>query len=265
MVNVDSQVLQVANSACNAAGVLLAAVAVAAIFHGKFSKLFWTIPAVLLSAWLETKLNPAFAGSLSSDAVAYRHMAIYVFAFSAIALVFVWLRLKTSRRAGPSRQPRSLQSGSVGATNMDAIADPELRNSMGRFLASADSADTASLAEIYEPNFTCVRVADDGGFVRLSRKEMLAFLEQTVKDATARPSRGGHAAVQTRETAIHHAELIGDVELIKCSLTAGQGVIHGHSHFCFHRLTVASRRSETPLSNSFYAGVIQWVLIRKEF
>ena len=81
---------------------------------------------------------------------------------------------------------------------------------MGRFLASADSADTASLVEIYESNFTCVRVADDGGFVRLSREQMLAFLEQAVKDATARPNGIGHASVQTRETIIHHAELIGD-------------------------------------------------------
>ncbi len=210
MVNVDSQVLQVANSACNAAGVLLAAVAVAAIFHRKFSKLFWAVPAVLLSAWLETKLSPAFAGSLSSDAIAYRHMALDVFAFSAIAQVCVWLRLKMARRAGPAQQSRPQQSNNVGATNMDAIADPELRSSMVRFLASADSADTKALAEIYEPNFTCIRIADDGGFVRLSCDQMLAFLEQAVKDATARPNGSGHASIQTRETTIHHAELIGD-------------------------------------------------------
>jgi len=81
---------------------------------------------------------------------------------------------------------------------------------MGRFLASADSADTVSLAEIYDQNFSCVRIADDGGFVRLSREQMLTFLEQAVKDAVARPTGSGHAAVQTRETIIHHAELVGD-------------------------------------------------------
>lgn len=214
MVNVDSQVLLVANSACNAAGVLLAAVAVAAIFHRKFSKLFWAVPAVLLSAWLETKLNPAFAGSLSSDAIAYRHMALDVFAFSAIALVFVWLRLKTARRGISAKQFRSQQPKNVGATNMSAIADSELRNMVGRFLASADSADTASLAEIYDQSFTCIRVADEGGFVRLSREQMLAFLDQALKDATARTAGSGHAAVQARETTIHHAEVIGDTGLI---------------------------------------------------
>ena len=114
MVNVDSQVLQIANSTCNAAGVLLAAVAVAAIFQRKFSKLFWAVPAVLLSAWLKTKLNPAFAGSLSSDGTAYRHMAIDVLAFSMIALVFVWLRLKTARKAGSGRQSGSI-SANIGA------------------------------------------------------------------------------------------------------------------------------------------------------
>jgi hypothetical protein len=212
MVNVDSQILQVASSACNAAGVLLAAVAVAAVFHRNFSKLFWSVPAMLLSAWLETKLGPAFAGSLSSDLAAYRHMALDVFAFSVIALVFVWLRLKTARKT-IAMQSGLQQSKRIGATNMDAVANPELRNIMGRFLAAADSADTASLAEIYDRTFTCIRVADDGGFVHLSRQQMLAFLDQTVKDA-ARSSGSGHAAVQTRETTIHHAELVGDTGLV---------------------------------------------------
>lgn len=214
MINVDSQVLQVANSACNAAGVLLAAVVIAAIFNRKFSKLFWALPAVLLSAWLETKLSPAFAASFPSDAGAYRHMAEDVLAFSAIALVFVWLRLKTARKSASGRQSRSKQPKNVGATNMDAIADPELRNTMGRFLASVDSADTETLADIYDQNFSCIRVADDGGFVRLSREELLAFLDQAVKDATARPSATSHAAVQTRDTAIHHTELIGETALV---------------------------------------------------
>ena len=214
MINVDSQVLQVASSACNAAGVLAAAVMVAAIFNRKFSKLFWAVPAVLLSAWLETKLSPAFAASFSSDVSAYRHMAGDVLAFSAIALIFVWLRLKMARRSAPARQSRSQQAKSVGATNMDAISDPDLRNTLGRFLASADSADTASLGEIYDQTFSCVRVADDGGFVHLSREQMLAFLEQAVKDASTRSGGTGHAAIQTRETAIHHAELIGDTGLV---------------------------------------------------
>jgi hypothetical protein len=209
MINVDSQVLQVANSACNASGVLLAAVVVAAIFHRKFSKLLWAVPAVLLSAWLETKLSPAFAGSFSSDSVAYRHMALDVLAFSVIGLVFVWLRLKTARRAAFASRSRSTQPRNVGATNMDAVTDPELRSSMGRFLASADAADTTSLAQIYDQSFNCVRVADDGGSVRLSREQMLAFMEQAVRDATTRGTTG-HAGVQTGETTIHHAELAGD-------------------------------------------------------
>ena len=97
---------------------------------------------------------------------------------------------------------------------MNVIADSELRSLMGRFLASADSADTASLAEIYDQNFICIRVTDGGGFVRLTREQMLAFLEQAVKDATTRLSGSGHAAVQTRETTIHHAELVSDIGLV---------------------------------------------------
>ena len=93
---------------------------------------------------------------------------------------------------------------------MNAIADSEWRNAIGRFLASADLADTGALVEIYDQHFSCVRIADDGGFVRLSREQMLTFLEQAVKDAVARPTGSGHAAVQTRETVIHHAELVGD-------------------------------------------------------
>src|SRR5262249_12314557 len=147
------------NSACNASGVLFAAIAIAGMFNRKFSKLIWAVPGVFLCAWLETKLTPAFAGSLSSDAAGYRHMALDVVAFAAIALVFIWLRLKATRRVGTGKQSRSHQSKTVGATNMDVISNPDLRNTMGRFLASADAADITSLAEIYHRNFACIRVA----------------------------------------------------------------------------------------------------------
>src|SRR5262249_8440529 len=54
--------------------------------------------------------------------------------------------------------------------------------------------------------FECVRVADDGGFVRLAREHMLSFWRRTGSPA----NRLGSHSVPARATVLHHAEVIGD-------------------------------------------------------
>ncbi len=89
----------------------------------------------------------------------------------------------------------------------DGEAVTTLRRAAGHFIESADKADVAAIAAAYDPGFTCVRVADEGGFARLSREQMLGFF--------GRPGGQGQGkaqvhAIPTKETTIHHAEVIGD-------------------------------------------------------
>jgi hypothetical protein len=211
MINVDARVLWVANSTCNAAGVLAAASAWASALERKTQRLFWLVPLVFLSAWLETNLNVAFAGTATMSGAMYKHFATDVVAFFALALVFVWIRRKTAvMKARPSG---SASFASHGALDAKSIANPELRQAMENLLASADKADVASMAAIYDKDFLCVRAADEGGLGRLTREQMQVFLDQAVKKAGRGPA-SGHAAVQTRETTIHHAELIADTAYV---------------------------------------------------
>lgn len=80
---------------------------------------------------------------------------------------------------------------------------------MQQFLADVDSADIAAVVATYAPEFLCVRVADEGGFATLTREQMAAFLNRPGGHATA-----AGASIPTRETAIHHAEMIGDTGVV---------------------------------------------------
>jgi len=78
-------------------------------------------------------------------------------------------------------------------------AESRLRQALDRFIAAADKGDSKTIVAMYDPAFTNVRVADDGGVVRLTREQVLQFLER----ATAKP-------FPTRETRTEHLEVVGD-------------------------------------------------------
>ena len=213
MVNVDPRALWIANSAFNAAGVLSAAKAWGSFFDRKQKTLLWFVPAVLLSAWLETNFNEGFAGAAVMTSAMYKHFAMDMAAFTGLALVFVWARRKAAfRKAGATQSGSRVRNAT--AIDTKTIPDSELRQAVGHFLASADQADIAALGDIYDSDFLCVRVADDGGQANLSRQQMLSFLNQAVKTACNQPASTGHAAVQTRETTIHYADLTSDIAFV---------------------------------------------------
>jgi ketosteroid isomerase-like protein len=99
-------------------------------------------------------------------------------------------------------------------------AAAELRQAAERFVAAADKADAAAIAAAYDPEFTCVRVADEGGFARLSREQMLGFFNRP-----AVKGQGQGHAIPTKETTIHHAEAIGDTGFVL--LTRVKDLGHG--------------------------------------
>jgi|KBSSwiStaDraftv2_1062776.scaffolds.fasta_scaffold571194_1 hypothetical protein len=207
MVNVDSRALWLANSTFNAAGVLAAAKVWSSIFDRQQKQLFWFVPSVFLSAWLETNLNAGFAGAATMTAAMYQHFATDVAAFGAIALFFVWVRRKAAfAKTKPARQVSSPKK-QPGVSNVEVVSDPSLRSAVANLLSSVDSAEIAALDVLYDKDFLNVRVAEDGGFAQLTREQLLLFLRQAVAKAS---KLGGHAAVQTRETIIHHADNYGE-------------------------------------------------------
>lgn len=84
----------------------------------------------------------------------------------------------------------------------------ELRSAVERFIAAADRGDLTVVAAVYTEDFASVRVADEGGFVQLTRDQMLAFMQSAVRSSSA----GGRTApaISTQTTTIHHVEVLGD-------------------------------------------------------
>ena len=90
-----------------------------------------------------------------------------------------------------------------------STVDPVLRRVVERFVEAVDKGDIATVAATYHPDFQNVRIADDGGFTRLSREQILAVLQPRVGNAAT-----GLSSVPTRDTVIHHAETIGDMGFV---------------------------------------------------
>src|SRR5229473_1326377 len=57
-------------------------------------------------------------------------------------------------------------------TQPQHTVDPELQRVVEQFVKAVDNGDVAAVAAAYSPEFLNVRVADDGGFARLSRAQI---------------------------------------------------------------------------------------------
>lgn len=109
----------------------------------------------------------------------------------------------------------------VGAQTLptDHTVDPELRRVVEDFMKAVDTGDSATVAATYAPDFMNVRVADDGGFVRLRAAQILAMLPPPGAPRTAGP------VVPTKDTVIQHAEIIGEKGFVLMTRTKDLG--HG--------------------------------------
>jgi hypothetical protein len=116
----------------------------------------------------------------------------------------------------PAQKPRSDRGGNAMKEGTDREA--ELRKVVERFIASADKVDATALKSIYDPGFVCVRVADEGGMTKLSRDQMLGFM-----GALGALARGSGHAIPTKETVIHHVEVIGDDGFVLLTRTKNLG------------------------------------------
>jgi hypothetical protein len=210
MVSVDPVACWTTNALFNATGLVAALTAWDAAGSRRYRRLLWLVPVVLVSAWLESAFNsdvirhvPAESARLSAQ---YRRMAMDLIGWPALGLAFVWLRQAVPFGRSKPQAPRS----SMMEIRTKGSIDAGLQGAVERFIASADKADLAAVAALYDPAFACVRVADEGGFVHLTREQMLSFWRRAGGSSNA---SGGHS-VPTRETVLHHAEVIGDTGFV---------------------------------------------------
>lgn len=210
MVSVDPVACWAANALFNATGLVAALYAWDVARSRNDRRLLWLVPVVLVSAWLEGAFNtdvmrhaPAESARLSAQ---HRRMAMDLIGWPALGLAFIWLR-----RALPfgRSKPQAPHSSTMEIRTNGKI-DAGLQGAVEHFIASADKADVAAVAALYDPAFACVRVADAGGFVHLTREQMLSFWHRA--GGHSKPS-GGHS-VPTRETVLHHAEVIRDTGFV---------------------------------------------------
>jgi hypothetical protein len=94
-------------------------------------------------------------------------------------------------------------------TSTQHTVDSELRRVIEEFVKAVDNRDITVVAASYSREFLNVRVADDGGFVRLSGPQILAMLNPPVAGEASRIQ-----PIPARETVIHHAEVIGEMGFV---------------------------------------------------
>lgn len=207
---VDSAACWTANALFNATGFAAALAIWDIVLARKYRRLLWLVPAVLVSAWLEGAFNASVAGhALEQSArlsAQYRRTVIDLLGWPVLGLAFVSLRRALPFARTKATTPRS----STMEIRTKGDVDSGLLDAVERFIQSADAADVEAVAALYDPAFACVRVADEGGFVHLTREQMLAFWHRAGGHSGG---PGGHS-VPTRETVLHHAEVAGDVGFV---------------------------------------------------
>jgi len=106
------------------------------------------------------------------------------------------------------------QPGSGGFLEMKVQGniDFSLRDAVEHFIEAADKGDVKTVAGTYAPEFICVRVADEGGFVQLTREQMLAFFRNATSSLPG--GQPGAHSIPTQKTTIHYAEALGDTGFV---------------------------------------------------
>ncbi len=204
--------LWILNSLLNAGGVLAAAHAWNTRYINKYARLIWLVPAVLLAAWLAAFFGGPYVSQVISSLhvpFSLRATAANLFAYLALGLVLLLIRRASLKRKAAA----SSQNSQTPMT----IPETGLRQAVESFLAAADSADTTRLAATYAPDFLCIRVADAGGFVQLTAEQMLSFLRSATSGKVV-----GHT-VPTKNSTIHHAEVLDDSAIVLVTRTKDLG------------------------------------------
>ena len=204
MTNSANFALWTLNSLLNAGGVLAAAHAWNTRYMKTYGRLVWLLPSVAVAAWLASFFGGPIVGQAISRLnvpVSWQSLSTNLLAYMVLGLVVLLIRRVTLKRNAASAASRKTEA--VGA-----IANTDLRQAVESFLTAADSADVDRLSATYARDFVCIRVTDGGGFAQLTSEQMLSFLRRATSGQAV-----GHA-VPTKNSTIHHAEVLGDSAVV---------------------------------------------------
>ena len=91
--------------------------------------------------------------------------------------------------------------------------DTKFNETIEYFLNCADKGKVELIVEIYDTKFECVRIADEGGFVKMNREQMVAFWAKYVPGVSL-PNMTNAETVPMKHTVIHHTEIIGGLGIV---------------------------------------------------
>jgi len=214
MTNSPNLVLWTLTSLLNVGGVVAAAHAWNTRFAKNYARLLLLIPALLVAAWLASFFDTSIIAqifSLTTVVLSPRSIATNLLAYTAFGLIFLLLRRAAAKRSA-SKSP------TTSADARESLSSSGLKETVESFLSAADTTNADLLAAAYAPDFSCIRVADAGGFVQLTAGQMLSFLRRVTSGQTV----VGHA-VPTQSTKIHHAEILGDSAIVLLTRTKDLG------------------------------------------
>jgi len=209
MTSIDSTICFVASSVFRAGGMISAIRLWDFVFSPSYRRnrlLLLFLPAALLCLWLGDGLSVGAASSGSENtAELLGRLARSGIELAAVSFVAMWIRRTIQQRRARARSP--LPAGrSTTEVHGDALIAPDLLEASEQFLRSVDNGDGERVQAAYDPEFSCVRVADSGGFAQLSRSRMLAFFARE----SGKEGRSIGHAIPTGETMLYRAEVIGD-------------------------------------------------------
>ena len=200
--------MSIVTTALNVAGIFAVVHLWVSYRRGARFRVAWLLPILVACAALEAAFVTHRVWLDQNNGIALgdvvRRSGLDLLIWPAIGLAFYNFRRLLAKRT--TLKPPSAHPNPAGEP---ANATPQsLEGAINRFIAAADAGEVAVIAATYSADFTCVRVADNGGFARLSGEQMLAFWGSPTK-----PGTGQKHSLPTRSTAIHHAEIMGDTGL----------------------------------------------------
>jgi hypothetical protein len=183
--------LEVANTFLNVVGLLVSCQIAAHLFQKRSRRLLPLAGILLLVAWLESSFNagillhhPEAADRLVNQ---HRQLLLDLFAWSVLATIFVLARLRFPKK-------QNLREWKIARPH-------DLSEATSQFVAAIDSLDVEAVGSLYEPDFACIRLSDDGGEANLTGPQILSMLSKGHHNSRSTP------ALPTKNTKIHHMEI----------------------------------------------------------
>lgn len=125
--------------------------------------------------------------------------------------------------------------------------DLTIKKKIEYFLNCVDNGFVELIVELYDTQFECVRIIDEGGFVKIDRNQMVEFWTN-LSPQINQPIIDKKETLHVKNTIIHHTEIIGDLGI--AVLTRIKNIGNGWEPM-FYNLILKKRNDEWKLLREF--------------